>query len=106
MCTRSSLVIFNLNTISKVLERLVLVQIVSHASTPSSFHMVHSAHRRVHLTETALLKITQDILASVDDHQSFILVTLEQLVAYDSVDHKTPVSRLEYMFGVMGNALD
>ena len=43
--------ICNLNTISKILEQLVLVRIVSHLTTSSSFDAVQSAYRRLHSTD-------------------------------------------------------
>jgi hypothetical protein len=96
--------ISTLNTISKIMERLVLVQIVSYVCTSSSFDAVQSAYRRLHSTETALLKIT-DIFAGFDGQQSTILVPLDQS-AFDCVDHITLISRLENTFGITGSALD
>ena len=90
--------ISNLNRISKVLERLVLIRFVPHASTSSNFDAVQSAYRRLYLTETALLKITGDIFAGCDYHQSTIFVALDQSAAFDCVDHDTLVSRLEHKF--------
>ena len=98
--------ICNLNMISKILERLVLIRLVPHASTSSKFDAVQSAYRRVHSTETALLKITGGIFAGFDNHQSTILVALDQSAAFDGVDHDTLVSRLEHMFGGTESALD
>ena len=70
--------ISNLNTISKILERLILIRLVLHASTSSNFDAVQSAYRRLHSTETALLKITDDIFAGFDNHQSTILVLISR----------------------------
>jgi Reverse transcriptase (RNA-dependent DNA polymerase) len=98
--------ISNLNTISKILERLVLIRLVTHASASSNFDAVQSAYRRLHSTETALLKITDDIFAGFDNHQSTILVALDQSAAFDCVDRETLVSRLEHTFGVTGSALE
>jgi len=90
--------ISNLNTISKVLDRLVLARIVPHVSASSSFDVVQSAYRRRHSTETALLRITDDIFAGFNDHQSTILVALDQFAAFDS----TMLGRLDRTFGVTG----
>ena len=68
--------------------------------------MVQSSYRRLHSTETALLKITDDIFAGFDNHQSTILVALDQSAAFDCVNHETLVSRLEHTFGVTESALD
>jgi Reverse transcriptase (RNA-dependent DNA polymerase)/Endonuclease-reverse transcriptase len=97
--------ISNLNTISKVLERLVLARIVPHVAASPSFDAFQSAYRRHHSTETALLKITDDIFAGFDDRQSTILVALDQSAAFDCVDHDTLFSRLHQTFGLSGRAL-
>ena len=98
--------ISNLNTISKVLERLVLARIVPHVSASSSFDTVQSAYRRRHSTETALLRITDDIFAGFNDHQSTILVALDQSAAFDCIDHSTLIDRLDRTFVVRGKALE
>ena len=87
--------ISNLNTISKVVERLVLARIVPHVSASPSFDAVQSAYRRHHSTETALLKITDDIFAGFGNHQSTILVALDQSAAFDCIDHATLIRRLQ-----------
>ena len=97
--------ISNLNTISKVLERLVLTRIVPHVSASPSFDAVQSAYRRRHSTEMALLKITDGIFDGFGDHRSTILVALDQSTAFDCIDHDTLV-RLEQTFGVTGKALE
>ena len=98
--------ISNLNTISKILERLVLIRLVPHASTSSNFDAVRSAYKGLHATKTALHNITDDIFAGFGNHQSTILVTLDQSAAFDCVEHETLVSRIEHTFGVTESALD
>ncbi len=66
---------------------------------------MQSAYRRHHSTETALLKITTDVYAGFDSHQSTILVALDQSSAFDCIDHEITISRLESTFGVTGQAL-
>lgn len=97
--------ISNLNTVSKILERLVLARIISHVYASPSIDAVQSAYRKCHSTETALLKITDDIFAGFDVHQSTILVALDQSAAFDCIDHDTLFRRLNHTFGVTGNAL-
>jgi len=98
--------ISNLNTISKMLERLVLTRIVPQVSSSPNFDVVQSAYRRHHSTETALLKITDDIFARFADHRSTILVALDQSAAFDCIDHTTLIRRLNHSFGVTGKTLN
>ena len=61
---------------------------------------------RYYSTETALLKITSDIYEAFDDHQSTLLVSLDQSTAFDCVDHTTLLGRLQHTFGITDLALD
>ena len=96
----------NLNTFSKMLERLVLTRLVPHVSPSPNFDVVQSAYRRHHSTETALLKLTDDIFARFADHRSTILVALDQSAAFDCIDHTTLIRRLTHSFGVTGKTLN
>jgi hypothetical protein len=98
--------ISNLNTVSKVLERLVLARIVPHVSSSPSFDSMQSAYRKGHSTETALNKITNDVYSGLDTRQSTVLVALDQSAAFDCIDHWTLINRLRQTFGIRGNALD
>ena len=69
--------ISNLNTVSKVIERLVLARIVPHVTSSPNFDGMQSAYRTKHSTETALLKITNDVYEDLDQHQSTLLVALD-----------------------------
>jgi len=81
--------ISNLNTTSKVLERLVLTRITSHSSEWAAVDPYQSAYRRGHSTETVLLRITSDIFEAFDAGQSVVLVALDQSAAFDCIDHNT-----------------
>ena len=96
--------ISNLNTISKIIERLVMTRIVPHVSASPSYDPVQSAYRKHHSTETALLKITDDIFFGLGARQSTVLVALDQSAAFDCVDHGTFIRRLTQTFG-SGKAL-
>ena len=63
-------------------------------------------YRRFHSTETALLKVTDDIYAAFNDGQSTLLVALDLSAAFDCIDHGTLVDRLRHTFGLAGAALD
>lgn len=98
--------ISNLSTISKLLERLVLTRIMSHIKSSSATDTFQSAYRTGYSTETALLRVTNDILAAIDTQQSVILVALDQSAAFDCIDHDILIRRLEYSFGITGDALN
>ena len=96
----------NLPFISKVLEKVVDAQLENHL-TQNSLHEEHqSAYRKFHSTETALLKVQNDILNSLDQNDVTILLILDLSAAFDTIDHETLLNRLEHQFGVAGKPLD
>ena len=64
-----------------------------------------SACKKHHSCETALLCVENDILKSIDNKQCFILLLLDLLAAFDTVDHKILLHRLRSRFGIKGKAL-
>ena len=64
-----------------------------------------SAYRVGHSTESALLKVQNDALRTIDDNNCVILLMLDLSAAFDTVNHELLLRRLEDRFGVKGNAL-
>ena len=58
-----------------------------------------------HSTETALVKVQNDILTSIDRHGVVILVMLDLSAAFDTIDHDTLFSRMANTLGITGQAL-
>ena len=71
----------NLSFLSKLIERIVAVQFVQHISDNGLFEVFQSAYRHLHSTETALLRVHNDILQAVDTHGGAIIV-LSRLIGY------------------------
>ena len=94
--------ISNLNTIGKILKRLALARLFPHISISPSFCPLQSAYRKFHSTETALLKLTNDIMETIDSGKITILTALDMSAAFDTLDHATLLHRLEHTFGLSG----
>ena len=91
--------ISNLSFLSKIVERAACDQIQEYLDTHALLPVSQSAYRSFHSTETALLKVTTDILLSLDNGNFSALVLLDQSAAFDVVNHNILVSRLKSRFG-------
>lgn len=99
--------ISNLQFVSKVTERAVFDQLYTHAIDNDLFPLFQSAYREFHSTETALLRVVNNILFNMNRKHVSLLVLLDLSAAFDTVDHHTILlNRLEISFGVTGSALD
>ena len=96
--------ISNLNTISKVMERLALARLRQQVTQPENFNKSQCAYRQNHSAATALLNIFNDAYGNIDKGQSTLLVALDLSAAFDSVEHSVLLTRLENSFGVTGVA--
>ncbi len=98
--------ISNLPFISKILEKIVFSQLQSFLADNVMFETFQSGFRKCHSTETALLKVLNDILISCDSGDFSVLVLLDLTAAFDTVDHAILIDRLEHCIGLRGIALD
>ena len=96
----------NLSFVSKLIEKVVLSQLSTHLSSNQLFNPLQSAYRPGHSTETALIKIVNDLLMSLDKGKVSVLTLLDLSAAFDTIDHSILLSRLEYVFGVSYSVLD
>ena len=96
----------NLTFVSKVLEKVVLKQILEHIELNDLQAVFQSAYKKYHSTETALLKVFTDFLDSFDDGKIGFLNLLDLSAAFDTIDHEILLERLENCFGIKGVALD
>lgn len=96
----------NLSFISKVLEKVVAGRIQSHMVSTNTSNPFQSAYRKFHSTETALLRIQNDILVAMDKGKVTALTLLDLSAAFDTIDHSILLNRLEKWFGITGSALD
>ena len=96
----------NLSFLSKALGKVVLNQLSSHINCSNTSNQYQSAYRKFHSTETALLKIHNDILATMDARKVTALTLLDSSAAFDTTGHTILPRRLDNWFGVIGKALN
>ena len=95
----------NLTYISKLIERAVVAQLLDHLKDNNLMDIYQSAYRMFHSTETALLKVRNDILMEMDKRNTVMLVLLDLSAAFDTIDHNILLNRLEKRCGITGTAL-
>ena len=95
----------NLSYVSKLVERAVVHQTHEHLADNNLLPSFQSAYRKFHSTETALLKVKNDLLMNMDSQHCSLLVLLDLSAAFDTVDHSILLARLESDFGISGTVL-
>ena len=91
----------NLSFISKLIEKIVAKQLNNYIDSEG----LSNAYRRLHSTESALLKIQNDIAASMDFGKAVALTLLDLLAAFDTIDHEILFNSLKDWYGVDGTVL-
>ena len=84
---------------------MVAERLNCHLDNANLHETFQSAYKKGHSTETALTRIHNDILRSIDDNEYVILVLLDLSAAFDKVDHYILIERLKHRFGITGKAL-
>ena len=96
----------NLPYLSKILERVVADQLQAHLDTNGLHVKFQSAYRHGHSTETALLRILNNLLGMIDGGNNAVLMLLDLSAAFDTLDHMLLLQRLHAEIGLDGSALD
>ena len=97
--------ITNIAFLSKTLERIAAKQTLNYLTSNGLLSKFQSAYRCFHCTETALIRVFNDILVALDNHQEVVLVLLDLSAAFDTIDHSALLSRLQCRYGINGTVL-
>ena len=95
----------NLSFLSKLIEKIVAIQFVDHLRKNGLFDPFQSAYKKGHSTETALLKVQNDLFIDIDNSNVSVLVMLDLSAAFDTIDRNVLLNRLQDNYGITGNAL-
>jgi hypothetical protein len=90
----------NLSFVSKLLERAVSAQLVELLHKNKTLDVYQSAYRAGYSTETALLKVLNDLLRRADKGDVSLLLLLDLSAAFDTIDHDILITRLESEAGI------
>ena len=96
----------NLTFLSKVLEKIVLKQLLVHLESNGLQNVFQSAYKKFHSTETALLKVFDDLINGIDTGSIGFLNLLDLSAAFDTIDHGILLNRLQTSFGMGGTVID
>ena len=95
----------NLNFISKLIEKAVVKRLRQHLQFNNINIEFQSAYKPGHSTETALLRVYNDIIMKLKRSNNVMLILLDLSAAFDTIDHTLLLQRLETMFGIQGPVL-
>ena len=95
----------NLPFLSKNLEKVVLKRLSAHLFINDLNEIHQSAYKKYHSTETALLKVFNDLSCDLDNRNVTLQALLDLSAAFDTLDHGILLKRLELSFGIKGKAL-
>lgn len=97
--------ISHLSFLSKTLERVVSSRLTEHLSSHGMDDVFQSGFKPLHSTETALLRVTDDLRRAAGRGCVSFLVLLDLTAAFDTVDHAVLIERLSTCVGLSGTAL-
>ena len=98
--------ISNILYISKMIERGVLGQLFDHMTIINGHTVNQSGYKPKHSCETLLIKVTNDIILSLDASKCTIKLLLDLSAAFDTVDHDVLLDILWYELGIRGKVYD
>ena len=97
--------ISNTPNLAKILEKVALTQITSYLNQNNLQSMTQSAYKLNHSCETALIKIVNDIQSEISKNKLVILIMIDLSAAFDTIDQRILLRKLELQFGFCGNVL-
>ena len=104
-CLKNYRPVSNLNFLSKLVEKVVAHQLVSHLQQFNLLETFQSAYKPYHSTETALVRVSNDILRAIDNKQCVLLTLLDLSAAFDTIDHSILLHILRNDLGIDDKAL-
>src|SRR5664279_5659915 len=95
----------NVTFLSKLIERAVDYQVKAYMDEHHLLPACQSGFRKFHSTETAVIKVYNDIVIASDTGRLTALVMLDYSAAFDTVDHGILLDILQVSFGLSGAVL-
>ena len=91
---KSYIPVSKLPYLSKILERIILRRLLEYLNITSQHEPHQSAYRPLHSTETALVRVSNNILMVLDQHKAAMLVLIDLSAAFITIAHGMLLNRL------------
>ncbi len=88
-----------------MLGKKIQLQLITFLNTANLLEPFQSGFTAYYSTESALLKVFNDVLVAVDAGKNAVLILLDLTAALDTVDHNVLIGQLEHLIGIRGTAL-
>lgn len=92
--------ISNLSFLSKIIEKAVHNQLTEYLNDNKLFPSLQSGYRKSHSCETAILRIQNDVLFSMDKQSHVCLMLIDLSAAFDTINHDLLLKRLKNSYHV------
>ena len=92
--------ISNIRFLAKAIEKAVAFKLDYHLRNSNAHELYQSAYKQGQSTETALVRVHNDILCGIGDGGYVVLLLLALSAAFDTVNHTILLNRLDTVFGI------
>lgn len=89
-----------LSALSKAFEKLIKFQLSDHVNRFDLLHPLQSGFRKGHSTDTALIKVHDDLARCIDRRGVAVLLLIDFSKAFDRVSHVKLLNKLTSSFGL------
>ena len=93
-------------TFFKNILKIVCKHFLSALENNNIFENFQSGFWKYERTETALLKVTNNLLMAADDGMCWVPALLDLSAAFDTIDHSIQLDRLRHWLGISGTSLE
>lgn len=80
--------------LAKVMDKVISIQMIKYLETNRRFNPFQSSFRKHSSTQSALLRINNDVMWTADDKRLTILVLFVYTQAFDTIEHHLLVTKL------------
>eukprot|EP00662_Eupelagonemidae_sp_cell21_P057012 gene57012-biopygen31242 len=94
-----------LPAISRVVERMIAVQLRSHVERNNILPLFQHGFRTAHSCETAIMHTVNEMAGAKRDGEHVVIVSCDLASAFDSLEHSVLMQKLEHIVGLRGPVL-